>query len=69
MIQRAMQKILEGKTAIIVAHRLSSVIHSDKIFFFHDGKIVASGTHQELLESSSEYRKLVELQFLSVQAI
>lgn len=64
-IQSAMNKMLEGKTAIIVAHRLSSVIHSDKILFFNDGQIIASGNHNELLSCSPEYRKLVDLQFLS----
>ncbi len=66
-IQNAMDKMLEGKTAIIVAHRLSSVIHSDKILFFNDGQIIASGTHSELMDTSSEYKKLVELQFLRTE--
>lgn len=66
-IQNAMDKMLAGKTAIIVAHRLSSVIHSDKILFFSDGEIIASGTHNELLDISGEYRKLVDLQFLGRQ--
>ncbi len=64
-IQKAMDKILEQKTAIIIAHRLSSVIHSDKIIFFHNGNIIAAGTHNQLLNESNEYKKLVNLQFLS----
>ena len=43
---------------MIVAHRLSTVIDSDKIFVVDDGKIIASGTHSELLESCSLYKKL-----------
>ena len=64
-IQQAMRSILHNKTAIIVAHRLSSVINADRIFLFEEGNIIASGTHQELLDESAEYRKLVELQFLT----
>jgi ATP-binding cassette, subfamily B, multidrug efflux pump len=66
-IQQAMKSILKDKTAVIVAHRLSSVMTADKILLFQNGQIIAAGKHQELLISSTEYRKLVELQFLSKQ--
>ncbi len=63
-IQEAIEKILHDKTAIIVAHRLSSVLNADKILLFQNGRIVDQGTHDELLSRSPEYKKLVELQFL-----
>jgi len=63
-IQESMQEMLKGRTAFIVAHRLVSVLNADKILLFQNGKIIAAGTHSELLEISPEYQKLVELQFL-----
>ncbi len=66
-IQKVMDKILKNKTAIIVAHRLSSVVNADKILLFSNGKIIAKGKHLELMKTSKEYQKLVELQFLSVK--
>ena len=66
-IQKVMDKILKNKTAIIVAHRLSSVVNADKILLFSNGKIIARGKHSELMKTSEEYQKLVELQFLSVK--
>jgi len=63
-IQRAFRQILEGRTAFIVAHRLSSVISADRILLFKDGQLIGQGKHNELLEISQDYRKLVKLQFL-----
>ena len=63
-IQQAIETVLQDKTALIVAHRLSSVINADKILLFQNGRIIGQGTHNELLKSSPEYKKLVELQFL-----
>ena len=53
-----------GKTTILIAHRVSTVEKMDKIIFVDDGKILAVGSHEELLESSKEYRTTVELQKL-----
>ena len=53
-----------GKTTILIAHRVSTVEKMDKIIFVDDGKILAVGSHSELLESSPEYRRTVELQKL-----
>lgn len=64
-IQSGMDKLLENKTAIIVAHRLTSVIDADRIYVFQEGNIIAEGNHSELMKISPEYRKLVELQFLT----
>jgi len=66
-IQRSMENLLAGKTALIVAHRLTSVLDADEILYFSDGRITARGKHNELLQKSPEYQKLVELQMLKVQ--
>lgn len=49
---------MEGKIVIMVAHRLSTVINCDKLFYIEDGKVLAQGTHKELLENCEEYRRL-----------
>jgi ABC-type multidrug transport system fused ATPase/permease subunit len=64
LIQESINQVLEGKTAVIVAHRLASVVNCDEILLFDNGEIIARGTHEELLKESAEYRKLVELQFM-----
>lgn len=56
-IQRAIEG-MEGKTVIMVAHRLSTVVNCQRLYFIADGKVAAAGTHEELLESCAEYRKL-----------
>lgn len=66
-IQRTMQNVFAGKTAVVVAHRLTSVLDADEILYFSEGRISAQGTHQELMLLSPEYRKLVELQLVGVQ--
>lgn len=67
-IQESMAELLKGRTAIIVAHRLSSILNADKILFFKDGRIIAQGTHRELLSSLPEYEELVRLQFPDLDA-
>ena len=54
----------EGKTTILIAHRISTIESMDKIIFIDDGKMLAIGKHEELLETCEEYRKMVELQKL-----
>lgn len=54
----------EGKTTILIAHRISTIENMDKIIFIDDGKIIAVGTHSELYESCEDYKNLVELQRL-----
>lgn len=63
-IQRTMQNVFANKTAVVVAHRLTSVLDADEILFFSAGEIIARGNHNELMKSSDDYRKLVELQLL-----
>ena len=54
----------EGKTTILIAHRITTVEKMDKIIFIDDGKILAVGHHKELYETSPEYRTMVDLQKL-----
>ncbi len=63
-IQDSMLKVLAGKTAMIVAHRLSSIIDADNIIYFKDGQIKNQGTHRQLMETSPDYQNLVNLQFM-----
>ncbi len=63
IVQEAIETSLEGRTAIIVAHRLSTIINCDMIYVFNEGQIVEQGTHLELMEKNGYYKKLYELQF------
>lgn len=62
LIEEALQKLMAGRTTIMVAHRLSTIQHADKIMVMHKGKIRESGSHQELLAKNGLYKKLYELQ-------
>ena len=62
LIQEALEKLMKGRTTIMVAHRLSTIQHADCIMVMHKGKIREKGTHQELLAQDGIYRKLYELQ-------
>ena len=64
LIQRATEKITEGRTSIIIAHRLATVKKADKILVMEAGKIVESGTHGELLKKGGYYNNLYEAQFM-----
>ncbi|MCB5271825.1 MAG: ABC transporter ATP-binding protein/permease [Candidatus Cloacimonetes bacterium] len=63
-IQRTMDQVFSGKTIVVVAHRLTSVLDADEILYFSEGKIAARGDHKTLMRESKDYRKLVELQLL-----
>jgi ABC-type multidrug transport system fused ATPase/permease subunit len=63
IIQRAIDKILEGRTAIIIAHRLSTVRNADQIIVLDEGRIAERGTHAQLLRKGGLYRRLYEMQF------
>ena len=62
LIQEALEKLMKGRTTIMVAHRLSTIQHADCIMVMHKGKIREQGTHQELLAQDGIYKKLYELQ-------
>lgn len=62
LIQEALEKLMDGRTTIMVAHRLSTIQHADCIMVMHKGRICERGPHRELLEQDGIYRKLYELQ-------
>ena len=64
LIQRATEKITEGRTSIIIAHRLATIKKADKILVMDSGKIVESGTHKQLLKIGGYYNNLYEAQFM-----
>lgn len=68
LIQEALEKLMQDRTTIMVAHRLSTIQHADCIMVMHKGKIRERGTHQELLTQNGIYKKLYELQIHSSQA-
>jgi subfamily B ATP-binding cassette protein MsbA len=63
MVQRALANLMQNRTTFVIAHRLSTIMHADKIVVLEDGRIVDTGTHQELLGRSGLYRKLYDMQF------
>ncbi|MFX0091557.1 MAG: ABC transporter ATP-binding protein, partial [Candidatus Hodarchaeota archaeon] len=57
-IQRAIKRILQGRTTFLITHRLSQIRWADLILVLEKGEIVARGTHEELLQSSDQYRRI-----------
>ena len=66
LIQEALDRVMENRTSIVIAHRLSTVMAADKIMVMEEGVITASGSHDRLLEESEGYRNLYETQFRKV---
>lgn len=66
LIQSALSAVMAGRTSLVIAHRLSTVIAADKIMVIENGTITDSGSHSELLEKSEKYRLLYETQFKKV---
>ena len=64
LITQALARLMDGRTTIMVAHRLSTIPHADKLIVMHHGEIKESGTHQELLAKDGLYKKLYELQLM-----
>ena len=63
LIEQALEKLMAGRTSLVVAHRLSTIQHSDRILVMHKGRIREQGAHQELLAMDGLYRRLYELQY------
>jgi len=66
MVQRALERLMAGRTVLIIAHRLATVRHADRIAVMEDGRIKAVGAHDELLAASPLYARLAALQFAGV---
>lgn len=62
-VQQALEVLMKGRTTLIIAHRLATILHADTIVVLENGRPVASGSHSELLESSPLYQRLAQLQF------
>ncbi|GAA3713441.1 ABC transporter ATP-binding protein [Salinicoccus jeotgali] len=62
-VQEALDDLMAGRTVLVIAHRLSTVVNSDRIFFLEAGRITGSGTHQELMASHDMYKTFTEQQF------
>ena len=62
LVQDALSKLMKNRTSLVIAHRLSTIQHADEIIVMGKGEILERGTHQQLLENNSHYKKLHQLQ-------
>ena len=62
-VQQALQELMRNRTTVIIAHRLSTILHADNIAVLDEGRIIATGTHDDLLKSCPLYARLASLQF------
>ena len=69
LVQQAIDRVIRGTTSIVIAHRLSTVLHADKIVVLNRGVVEAVGRHGELLATNDSYARLYRLQFAEVEAI
>jgi ATP-binding cassette subfamily B protein len=65
LVQEALDRLLEGRTTLVIAHRLSTVKNADRVLVLDGGRVVQQGTHGELVAEAGLYRKLVERQFVA----
>jgi len=63
LVQRALNNLMKNRTTFVIAHRLSTVRHADRIIVLKDGRIIEQGTHEELLRKGGEYERLYRIQF------
>ncbi len=63
LVQQALDRLMVGRTSLVIAHRLATVVAADRLLVLEDGRLVAAGRHAELMQSSPLYRHLAELQF------
>src|SRR5699024_8506916 len=68
-IQKALDRLLEGRTAIIIAHRLSTIRGADNIYVLENGEILENGSHDELMEKQGEYFGLIQSQFMMLDSM
>ena len=68
-IQHALKRLLEGRTGVVIAHRLATIRGADRIIVLNQGHIIESGTHQELLERRGLYHRLYRLNYASFDDI
>ena len=65
LVQNALERLMKERTVLVIAHRLTTVQHADRIVVLESGRVVACGTHRELLEQDGLYRRLYDLQFVA----
>jgi ATP-binding cassette subfamily B protein len=65
LVKEALDRLMDGRTTLIIAHRLSTVIGADRVFVIEDGRIVQAGSHDALMATEGLYRRLVERQFVA----
>ena len=65
MVQQALEALMRDRTVLVIAHRLSTVQHADRIVVLENGRVAASGRHRELLDQDGLYRRLYDLQFVA----
>jgi len=68
-LQRALDAVMEGRTALMIAHRLSTIRAADRIVVFHKGRVVETGSHDELMARGGVYSRLYRLQFAQEKAV
>ncbi len=59
-VQRALDKLMNGRTTLVIAHRLSTIIGANQIYFIENGRVTGQGTHQELLQNHALYREYLQ---------